>query len=92
MYLCIIRKVHPFLPRKEASFCLSKIRNHYTEYYSVVVMASPAEAVQSYFGKNSIERRRRKYTRGVHAPLGNVEIWLLENAHFAHSQRNVSKK
>ena len=43
MYLCIIRKVHPFLLRKEKSFCVRKIPNHYTEYYSVVVIASPGK-------------------------------------------------
>ena len=31
--------------RKETSFCVRKIRNHYTEFYSVVI-ASPAEAVE----------------------------------------------
>ena len=53
-----------------------------------MVIASPAEAVQSYSGKSSIERRRREYTGKVrgHAPPGNFEIWLLENAHSARYQ------
>ena len=52
------------------------------------MVASPAEAVQSYSGKNSIERQRREYTGSVrgHAPPGNFEIWLLENAHSARYQ------
>ena len=36
--LCIIRKVHPFLLKKETFFCVTKIRD---------IILSPAEAVQS---------------------------------------------
>ena len=41
-----------------------------------ILPSGPAEAVQSWSGSNRIERRRRKYTRGVrgHAPPENFEI------------------
>ena len=43
------------------------------------------------------ERRWRDYARGGggvrgHASPGNFEIWLLQNAHFAHSLRELTKK
>ena len=44
-----------------------------------MVIATLAEAVQNESGKISFERRRREYTS-------------LENAHFAYSQRDVTKK
>ena len=49
IYLCILRKVHPFLLKKETFFCVIKIRNIIWILYYIIslVIASPAEAVQS---------------------------------------------
>ena len=44
-YICIIRKVHPLLLRKETSFCVRKIRNIILSIYRLEI-ASPAEEVQ----------------------------------------------
>ena len=63
IYICIIRKVHPFLLRKETSFCVRKIRNIILSITNWKWQArwkqfrvSPAKIVSSAEGASTLRR------------------------------------